>query len=143
MKLTIEEIKDCIPHRYPFLFLDEVLDFESGKRLKACRKFLAEEFFFKGHFPDYPVVPGVIIVEAMAQAGGVLVNKSDSAAAHKNPPALVGLDRVKFRRPVRPGDEVFFEIELIRSRPRLWKLHGVASVEGKKVAEAEITATVF
>ena len=113
MKLTIEEIKDCIPHRYPFLFVDEVLDFEAGKRLKARRKFLAEEFFFKGHFPDYPVVPGVIIVEAMAQAGGVLVNKSDSAAAHKNSPALVGLNRVKFRRPVRPGDEVIFEIELI------------------------------
>ncbi len=138
-----DEVKGLIPHLYPFLFIDGVLDLDPGRRITAVKRFDPGEEFFKGHFPGNPVVPGVIIVEAIAQAGGILIARSYADRLRDASPALVGLDKVKFRRPVRPGDEVRFDVEVIRGRDRLWRLRGEAYVDGKKVAEAQITASLF
>jgi len=137
------DVKELLPHRKPFLFIDSVLELEPGKKIVAVRRFDPDEGFFRGHFPGSPVVPGVIIVEAIAQAGGILVAQSEGERIKGRNPALVGLDRVRFRKPVLPGDEVRLEVEMLKSRERLWKLRGIAFVEGAKVAEADVTATLF
>lgn len=137
------DVKELLPHRKPFLFIDSVLELEPGKKIVAVRRFDPDEGFFRGHFPGSPVVPGVIIIEAIAQAGGILVAQSEGERIKGRNPALVGLDRVRFRKPVLPGDEVRLEVEMLKSRERLWKLRGIAFVEGAKVAEADVTATLF
>jgi 3-hydroxyacyl-[acyl-carrier-protein] dehydratase len=143
MKLGVDEIKELIPHREPFLFVDSVLEIEKGKKITAERLFSPEDFFFRGHFPGNPVVPGVIITEAMAQAGGVLFNYSFRDELQKegfSNAYLMGLDRCRFRNPVVPGDRVLLEVELVRRRSRIIFFSAKASVAGKKVAEAEISA---
>jgi len=141
--MTLEEIKQCIPHREPFLFLDAVSELEPGRRIVATKRFGPDEGFFAGHFPGNPVVPGVVLVEALAQAGAVLVCVSESDALAGGEPALVALEGVRFRRPVRPGEEVELVVELTRRRSRLWKMQGVAYVGDERAVEAEITATLF
>ncbi len=136
-------IREILPHRDPFLFVDKILSLEKNKMIKALRKFGKEEYFFKGHFPSYPVVPGVIIVESLAQAGGILVFESFKDNLRGKLPALVGINRVKFRKPVLPGNEVILEVIMLKSRSRLWKLGGRAFLDNEIVAEAEITASVF
>ena len=143
MKLGVDEIKELIPHREPFLFVGSVLEIEKGKKITAERLFSPEDFFFRGHFPGNPVVPGVIITEAMAQAGGVLFNYSFRDELQKegfSNAYLMGLDRCRFRNPVVPGDRVLLEVELVRRRSRIIFFSAKASVAGKKVAEAEISA---
>lgn len=143
MKLEVEEIKELIPHREPFLFVDSVLEIEKGKRITAEKLFSPEEFFFRGHFPGNPIVPGVIITEAIAQAGGVLFNYSFKDELKKEGfenAYLMGLDRCRFRAPVVPGDRVVLEVELVRRRSRIIFFSGKASVGGKEVAKAEISA---
>lgn len=143
MKLGVDEIKELIPHRKPFLFVDSVLEIEKGKKITAEKLFSPEEFFFRGHFPGNPIVPGVIITEAMAQAGGVLFNYSFREDLKKRGfenAYLMGLDRCKFRAPVIPGDNVVLEVELTRRRSRIMFFSAKASVGGKEVAAAEISA---
>ena len=143
MKLGVDEIKELIPHREPFLFVDSVLEIEKGRKIAAEKLFSPEEFFFRGHFPGNPIVPGVIVTEALAQAGGVLFNYSFRDELKKEGfenAYLKSLDRCRFRAPVVPGDKVVLEVELVRRRSRIIFFSAKASVDGKKVAEAEISA---
>jgi 3-hydroxyacyl-[acyl-carrier-protein] dehydratase len=141
MIISGEEIKRFLPHREPFLFIDGVLEMEPGKRIVAVKRFRSEEEFFRGHFPGNPVVPGVIIVEALAQAGGILAYAT--VLKVKKMPALVGLENVKFRKPVLPGMEVKLNVQILKRRAQMWKMKGEAFVEDMKVAEAEILASLF
>jgi beta-hydroxyacyl-ACP dehydratase FabZ len=121
-------IKGILPHRDPFLFVDKILEIEKGVKIQALRKFTNKELFFKGHFPENPVVPGVIIIESLAQAGGILVYESFKEDINDKLPALVGLENVRFKKPVFPDDEVKLTVSLLKSRSRLWKMYGEASV---------------
>lgn len=141
--MDIKYIKGILPHRDPFLFVDEILEIEKGVKIQALRKFTNKEYFFKGHFPENPVVPGVIIIEALAEAGGILVYESFKEDIKDKLPALVGLDNVRFKKPVFPDDEVKLTVSLLKSRSRLWKMYAEASVGDFKVAQAEILASVF
>lgn len=136
-----EEIEKFLPHREPFLFVEGVLELEVGKRIVAVKRFRPEEEFFRGHFPGNPVVPGVIIVEALAQAGGILAFAT--SPENKNIPVLVGLENVKFRKPVLPSMEVMLDVQILKRRAQMWKMRGEAFVEDIKVAEAEILASLF
>ncbi|MCL2175672.1 MAG: 3-hydroxyacyl-ACP dehydratase FabZ [Treponema sp.] len=131
----MNEIEKLIPHREPFLFVDEIIE-ASKEKITAKHVFTDKEFFFKGHFPDYPVVPGVVLVETMAQSGGAGLRKlgiiGDGALFF-----LATIDKVKFRRQVRPGDEVRSEIENLRVSPKMIKQRGVAYVGEEIAAEAE------
>lgn len=134
--MDIQEIKDIIPHRYPFLLVDRVTEIEEGKRVVGYKNVSANEPFFQGHFPEYPVMPGVLIVEALAQLGaigvlGIEENKGKIGF-------LAGLDRVRFKRQVRPGDQLKLEVEIIRMRGVIGKGKGIAKVDGEVACEAEI-----
>lgn len=141
-----EEIKTYIPHREPFLFVDKVLEFESYKRMLAVKTFPATEEFFKGHFPGHPVLPGVILTEALAQAAAVLFGASvtkDENAKDLEGCYLMGLDRVKFRKVVNPGDEIKLEVEIVKLRSKIVTFKGIAYVDETKAAEAEFMATFY
>jgi 3-hydroxyacyl-[acyl-carrier-protein] dehydratase len=141
MIMTGEEVKRFLPHREPFLFIDGVVEIEPGVRILAVKRFRPEEEFFKGHFPGNPIVPGVIIIEALAQAGGILAYSTDPEV--KKIPALVGLENVKFRKPVLPGMEVNLDVQILKRRAQMWKMKGEAFIGGLKVAEAEILASLL
>jgi 3-hydroxyacyl-[acyl-carrier-protein] dehydratase len=132
------EIQKMLPHRYPFLFVDRVLELEPGKKITAIKNVSVDEPFFQGHFPGRPIMPGVLIVEAMAQAGGVLVYKS--AETDDNMVYFMSVEKAKFRKPVVPGDQLRLEVEALQSRGKVWKFKGEASVDGKLVCEAEFMA---
>lgn len=135
--LTIEEIKEIIPHRYPMLLIDRVEELEAGKSIKAKKNVSVNEPFFQGHFPHEPVMPGVLIVEAMAQAGAVALLSMEE---FKGKTAYFGgIDKAKFRKKVVPGDTLVLEIELTKVRSSAGCGKGIAYVDGKKVAEAELT----
>ena len=139
----IEEIMKVLAHRYPFLLVDRILEIEEGKRIVGLKNVTINEPFFQGHFPGHPIMPGVLIIEAMAQVGGVLLMGgmgdavSDSKVAY-----FMSLDKVKFRRPVKPGDQLILEIEIIQIRGSVCKTKGVAKVDGEVVCEAEMAAMV-
>lgn len=141
--MNLLNIEQILPHRDPFLFIDSVSSINKHKDITAFRKFSDKEYFFKGHFPGNPVVPGVIIIESLAQAGGILVYESFKENLQGKLPALAGLNNVRFRKPVRPNDNVMLKVKLLKSRSILWKLSGSAYVDDDLVAEAEITASVF
>jgi 3-hydroxyacyl-[acyl-carrier-protein] dehydratase len=132
------EIQKMLPHRYPFLFVDRVLELEPGKKIVAIKNVSVDEPFFQGHFPGRPIMPGVLIVEAMAQAGGVLVYKS--AETDDNMVYFMSVEKAKFRKPVVPGDQLRLEVEALQSRGKVWKFKGEAMVDGKLVCEAEFMA---
>ena len=135
--LTIQEIKEIIPHRYPMLLVDRVEELEEGKRVVAKKNVTINEPFFKGHFPHEPVMPGVLIVEAMAQAGAVaLLSLEDFRGKTAY---FGGLDKAKFRKKVTPGDTLILEVEIIKVKSAAGIGKGIAYVDGKKVAEAELT----
>ena len=138
--LDIEEIRRILPHRYPMLLVDRILELEPD-RIVGIKNVTANEPFFAGHFPDFPVMPGVLIVEAMAQVAGVLVLKEIPDRANKLV-FLAGIDNAKFRRPVRPGDQLRFELTLVKLKNRICKMHGEAFVEGQLVAEADLLSAV-
>jgi 3-hydroxyacyl-[acyl-carrier-protein] dehydratase len=141
-----ESIKVHIPHRDPFLFVDEVLELERGARIVAVRKFRPEEEFFRGHFPGSPIVPGVIILEAMAQAGGVLYNASfteERISKGQTGAYLAGLEKVRFRKAVYPNDLLKMDVRIQKMRSKIIIFTGEASVEGSKVAEAEIMVSLY
>lgn len=133
--IDIQEILDLLPHRYPFLLVDRVTEFESGKWIKAYKNITINEPCFTGHFPGQPIFPGVLILEAMAQAAGVLgfktKGKSDELYLY------AGIDNARFKRPVVPGDKLQLNVELIKERRGIWKFKGVASVDGEDVCCAE------
>ena len=143
MEYDVRKIMTFLPHRYPFLLVDRILDLVPGERVTAIKNVTFNEPFFQGHFPGAPVMPGVLIVEAMGQAGGVLAYESNP---EENPSQfliyLMGLDKVKFRKPVVPGDQLIMELTILKQRGRTVKMGGVSKVDDKIVAEAELMATV-
>ena len=141
MIYDIQGILDLLPHRYPFLLVDRVLEYERGKRLVALKNVTMNEPFFQGHFPGYPIMPGVLVVEAMAQAGAILM-MSEIPDRHKKLIVFTGIDGVKFRRAVTPGDQIRFEVEVLHFRSRMGKMAGKAFVDGKLVCEATLTSAL-
>ena len=141
MTLNIQEILDLLPHRYPFLLIDRVVEFERAKRLVAIKNVTINEPFFQGHFPGYPIMPGVLVVEAMAQAGGIILMHELPDRAEKLV-VFTGIERAKFRRPVTPGDQLRIEIDVLSFRPRAGRIEGRALVDGKLACEATLTCQV-
>jgi beta-hydroxyacyl-ACP dehydratase FabZ len=137
----IQQIMNYLPHRYPFLLIDRIVEFEKGERIEAIKNVTYNEPFFNGHFPGAPIMPGVLIVEAMAQAGGVLVFASLEKEAHNIIMYFMALDKVRFRKPVIPGDQLLLKIDKINIRMKAAKLKGEAYVNDQKVAEAILMAT--
>jgi len=139
---NIDQIMERLPHRYPLLLVDRILDYVEDESIRALKNVSINEPHFTGHFPSHPVMPGVLIVEAMAQAGGVLA----LASAPEDEEYLMyftGIDGVRFRKPVRPGDQIIFEINVLRRRGAMWKFKGEAFVDGKLVCAATLMASVF
>jgi 3-hydroxyacyl-[acyl-carrier-protein] dehydratase len=144
--LDIHEILKILPHRYPFLLIDRVLELKRKERIVAIKNVTINEPFFNGHFPGMPIMPGVLIVEAIAQAGGALLLTEVEDRDHKIM-VFTGIDRAKFRRPVGPGDQLRIEVEVAGWRvvPRMTaaKMHGFAYVNGKRVAEATVSCQLI
>ena len=137
--MNIEKIKEYLPQRYPFLLIDRVVECEPGKRLLGYKNVSCNEPFFEGHFPNEPIMPGVLIVEAMAQATGLLASESAPEELGKGMTYyLVGLDKVRFKRPVVPGDQLMLEAVYLRDKRNIWAFACRAEVEGELVARAEI-----
>jgi 3-hydroxyacyl-[acyl-carrier-protein] dehydratase len=134
--LEIKEIMEILPHRFPFLMVDKILEIEKGKRVVGIKNVTINEPFFQGHYPGFPVMPGVMIAEAIAQVGGVMM--IGSLDADRYIPLLAGFENFKFRKPVMPGDQLRIEVDLVFARGTLGKIRGKALVEGKVVAEGEI-----
>src|ERR1700732_4553450 len=135
--MDIREIKETIPHRYPFLLVDRILEAEDGKRWGGIKNVTANEEFFNGHFPDYPVMPGVLIVEALAQVGAVAVLIKEENRGRLA--FFAGIDSCRFKRQVKPGDQLRLEVEMVRLRGPIGKGKAVATVDGEIACEAEIT----
>ncbi|KOS23647.1 3-hydroxyacyl-ACP dehydratase [Bacillus anthracis] len=135
--LDIQQIKEIIPHRYPFLLVDKVLEVEEGKRANGIKNVTANEEFFNGHFPDYPVMPGVLIVEALAQVGAVAMLKKEENRGRLA--FFAGIDNCRFKRQVRPGDQLRLEVEMTRVRGAIGKGKAIATVDGEIACETEIT----
>jgi 3-hydroxyacyl-[acyl-carrier-protein] dehydratase len=138
--LDIKTILDLLPHRYPFIMLDRVLDFERGKQITGLKNVSMNEPFFQGHFPGEPVMPGVLMLEGLAQTGAVLAYLSTDAIAGKLV-YFAGLEKVRFRKVVRPGDQLIYKLELLRWRSKLTKMAARAYVDDSLVVEAELLAT--
>ncbi|TFJ92230.1 3-hydroxyacyl-ACP dehydratase FabZ [Lentibacillus salicampi] len=138
--MEIDQIKQTIPHRYPFLLVDKVTELEEGKRVAALKNVTANEPFFQGHFPDYPVMPGVLIVEALAQTGAIGVLGIEENQGKIG--FLAGLDKCRFKRQVKPGDQLQLEVDILRIKGPVGKGKGVATVDGEIACEAEITFAV-
>ncbi|WP_394176610.1 3-hydroxyacyl-ACP dehydratase FabZ [Thalassotalea litorea] len=136
--IDIEEIKALIPHRYPFLLVDRVLDFEPGKSIHAIKNVTVNEPVFTGHFPGYSIFPGVLILEALAQASGILGFKSVENRADGEMFLFASIDNAKFKRPVHPGDTMHLHIEFLKDRRGMWKFYGEAKVDGKVVCSADL-----
>jgi 3-hydroxyacyl-[acyl-carrier-protein] dehydratase len=137
--MDIHQILEQLPHRYPFVLVDRVLELETGKKIKAVKNVSINEPFFPGHFPHHPVMPGVLIVEALAQAAAILSFKtgnfmpSDDSVYY-----FAGIDKARFKKPVSPGDQLILEVSIDRILKGIWKYNCTASVDGKIVAEADI-----
>ena len=139
--LDISRILEVIPHRYPFLLVDRILEIEPKKRVVGIKNVTINEPFFQGHFPGHPIMPGVLIVESMAQVGGMLLMDELDAPGEKVV-YFMTLDNIKFRRPVIPGDQLRAEVEMVQLRGRTCRMKGVAYVDGNVVCEAEMMAMV-
>ncbi len=141
--IGIQEIMETLPHRYPFLLVDRIVEMEIGKRVVGIKNVTMNEPFFQGHFPGHPIMPGVLILEAMAQTGGVLALKSVPKEEVKNKVIyFMSIDKAKFRKPVIPGDQVRFELEQTKQRANIRAYSAKATVDGVIVAEAELMAMI-
>jgi 3-hydroxyacyl-[acyl-carrier-protein] dehydratase len=138
--IEIKEIMNILPHAYPFLLVDRITEIDPGKRIVGIKNVTYNEPFFPGHFPARPILPGVLIVEAMAQTAGVLVFKSLPEEERGKSVYFLGIDNARFRKPVVPGDQLRLELEITKHRQSIWGFKGKALVDGKLVAEAEILA---
>jgi 3-hydroxyacyl-[acyl-carrier-protein] dehydratase len=141
MTFDIQGILDFLPHRYPFLLIDRIVEFVPTKRLVAIKNVTINEPFFQGHFPGYPIMPGVLVVEAMAQAGGIIM-MAEMPDRHQKLVVFTGIERAKFRRPVTPGDQIRIEVEVLSFRTRAGRIQGRALVDGKLACEATLTCQV-
>ncbi len=139
--MDIRQIMRSIPHRYPFLLLDRVLEVEAGRRIVAIKNVSFNEPFFQGHFPGVPIMPGVLIIEAMAQAGAVLI-LHDMKDRDGKLVYFAGIDKARFRRPVHPGDQLRMTLEVVKLRSRTCLMRGVAEVDGEVAAQAEILSAM-
>ncbi|MDR3775335.1 MAG: 3-hydroxyacyl-ACP dehydratase FabZ [Terracidiphilus sp.] len=138
MTFDIQEIMGFLPHRYPLLLIDRIVEFEPGKRVVAIKNVTINEQFFQGHFPDFPIMPGVLVVEAMAQAGAIIM--MEAIPDRKTKLAVFsGIERAKFRRSVVPGDQLRIEVDVLSFRPRAGRMEGKAYVDGKLACEATLT----
>jgi len=141
-QMNINEVKNFLPHRYPFLLIDRVLDIEIGKRLTAIKNVSFNEPQFTGHFPSQPIMPGVLIIEALAQATGILAFKSEVGRPQEGQIyMLVGVDNTRFKRTVEPGDQLKLEVEVLAVKRGIWKFKGIASVDDKVVTSSELMCT--
>ncbi|WJQ07024.1 3-hydroxyacyl-ACP dehydratase FabZ [Geobacillus stearothermophilus] len=134
--LDIQQIQAIIPHRYPFLLVDRILEIEEGKRAVGIKNVSANEAYFAGHFPEYPVMPGVLIVEALAQVGAVVLLQSEDNRGRLA--FFAGIDNCRFKRQVKPGDQIRLEVEILRARGAIGKGKGTATVDGELVCETEL-----
>jgi 3-hydroxyacyl-[acyl-carrier-protein] dehydratase len=141
--MDIHEILKYLPHRYPFLLVDRVLSCEPGKDITALKNVTINEPFFNGHFPNYPVMPGVLVIEALAQTAGLLTLKSVDAKPDEDSIFyFVGIDAARFKKPVQPGDQLILKATILRERVGIWKYAARAEVDGRVAAEAELMCTV-
>ena len=147
MTLDVVEIQKILPHRYPFLLLDRVTDVHIGEKIEAFKNISISEPVFQGHFPGHPIYPGVMILEGMAQAGGILafqsmLDKEPDIDVTGKVVYFMSIDKAKFRAPVVPGDKLVYEVGLIKNKATVWVLDGKAFVDGKLVAQAELKAMI-
>jgi beta-hydroxyacyl-ACP dehydratase FabZ len=141
--MDIGRIMDVLPHRYPFLLVDRIIEVEGQQRIVGIKNVTINEPFFQGHFPGHPIMPGVLIIEAMAQVGGMLLmGYFEGQNVEDKVVYFMSLDNVKFRRPVVPGDQIRFELNMLQFRGKTCKMKGVGYVDGQVVAEAEMMASV-
>jgi beta-hydroxyacyl-ACP dehydratase FabZ len=140
--IDVSKIMALLPHRYPFLMVDRVLELVAGDKIVALKNVTINEPFFQGHFPGFPIMPGVLIIEGMAQAGGILHIFGMPPQQHGSPVFFMGIDKAKFRKPVTPGDQLIFEVTILKQRKNAIKMKGMALVNRALVAEAELLATV-
>jgi len=138
--MDIKEIVRLLPHRYPFLLVDRILAGEKGKSMVGLKNVSMNEPYFQGHFPSDPIMPGVLILEGMAQVGGILAYHSRPEMIGKKLIYFAGIDKVRFRRPVVPGDQLIFEMMVIKHKGKIWKMAGKAKVDSEVAAEAEFMA---
>ena len=139
--LDINQIMQILPHRYPFLLVDRIVEVEAGKRIVGLKNVTINEPFFAGHFPGHPVMPGVLIIEAMAQVAGIMAYLASDEETRKKVSYFMAIDKCRFRRPVRPGDQLRFEVETLFSKRGIWSVACKAIVDGTVVADAELKAT--
>jgi 3-hydroxyacyl-[acyl-carrier-protein] dehydratase len=137
--MTVNEIMKLLPHRYPFLLVDKIVDLKPGESAMGVKNVTINEPFFQGHFPGQPIMPGVLVIEAMAQVAGVM---AFSSGMEGKSVFFMSIDNAKFRRPIVPGDQVMLEIKVLKQRGNVWRFSGAATVDGKLVSEAEFTAMV-
>lgn len=140
--INIEKILQSLPHRYPLLLVDKVIALEVNKKIVAIKNVTFNEPHFLGHFPNHPIMPGVLIIEALAQAGALMVTAAPDFKAEEKLVYFMSIDGAKFRKPVVPGDVLELHVEAIQNRGAVWKLSAVAMVEGQKVAEAQLAAMI-
>jgi 3-hydroxyacyl-[acyl-carrier-protein] dehydratase len=136
----IARVLQLLPHRYPFLLVDRIYDMDGDRSAVGVKNVTINEPFFQGHFPQYPVMPGVLIIEGLAQTAGALCVASLSEDYKADLVYFMGIDRAKFRRPVLPGDQLHYHVRKVRNRGRVWKFFGEAKVDGQVAAEAEVSA---
>lgn len=141
MQMDVNEIMNILPHRYPFLMVDRIIEIDPGKRCVGIKNVSINEPFFQGHFPGHPVMPGVLIVEAMAQVAGIMAYTASDDSTKKKVTYFMSIDNAKFRKPVFPGDQLRIEIETTYSRRGIWGVDGKAYVGGTLVTEAALKAT--
>ena len=138
---NIQKIMNLLPHRYPFIMIDRILELVPGEKVVALKNVTINEPFFQGHFPGSPIMPGVLMIEAMGQAGAVLAAESLAEKERGSLIYFMGMNKVKFRKPVVPGDQIIFELKFLKQRAKVFKMSGMAFVDEKLVAEAELMAS--
>lgn len=139
--MDIKDIFKVLPHRYPFLMVDKMLEIEDNKRAVGLKNVTINEPFFQGHYPGNPIMPGAMMMEAMAQVGGIMIMASRKG--EKLVPFLAGIEKFRFKKPVSPGDTIIFEVEMIGGRGNMGKVKGIAKVDGKVVAQGEMSFALF
>ena len=141
-QIDINQIQEILPHRYPFLMIDRVIEVDPGKTLTAIKNVSVNEPFFEGHFPHYPVFPGVLMLECIAQASAILASLMiDATASGKSVYLFAGVDKARFKRPIGPGDQLFIDVEFVKHIKKLWRCGGTIKVDGELACSADVLFT--